>query len=357
MSIFSIEKCLPVFFSRIQCLKRLKLGRKIYNLPGVKGGREGPDWHGLASTQEMKKKFKLSAVWTAIKRAAVDFDNDHGFKLAASLSYSMIFAMGPLVIVVISLVGIFWGHEAVQGRVYEQIKGLVGSSAAVQIQDIIKYTQQSKHTVAGAIIGGIILFIGATGAFTEIQGSINYMWSIQAKPKKGWLKLIMNRLLSFSLILTFGFLSMVSLLINSLMDLLSDWLQHYFSHFTVYVFYWVNLGLTLAAIVLLFMIIFKVLPDAVIRWKDAFIGAMFTGILFMLGKLLIGVYLGHSNIGLMYGAAASIVVILTWVYYSSIILYFGAEFTKAYAIDNGNGVRPSESAVFIIKRESHELIS
>jgi membrane protein len=157
-----------------------------------------------------KKKFKLSAVWTAIKMAAVDFDNDNGFKLAASLSYSMIFSIGPLVILVISLVGIFWGHDAVQGRIYEQIKGLVGSNAAIQIQDIIKYTQQSKHTVAGAIIGGVILFIGATGVFTEIQSSINYMWSIQAKPKKGWLKLIINRLLSFSLIVTFGFISMVS---------------------------------------------------------------------------------------------------------------------------------------------------
>ena len=304
-----------------------------------------------------KKRFKLSAVWTAIKIAAVDFNNDNGFKLAASLSYSMIFSIGPLVILVISLVGIFWGHDAVQGRIYEQIKGLVGSNAAIQIQDIIKYTQQSKHTVAGAIIGGIVLFIGATGVFTEIQSSINYMWSIQAKPKKGWLKLIINRLLSFSLIVTFGFISMVSLLVNSLMDLLSDWLKQYFSHFTVYFFYWVNMGLTLAVITLLFMIVFRVLPDAIIRWKDAFIGATFTGILFIIGKIVIGLYLGHSNIGLMYGAAASIVVILTWVYYSSIILFFGAEFTKAYAIANGEGIRPSDTAVFILKRESRELTS
>ena len=304
-----------------------------------------------------KKKFKLPAVWTAIKIAAVDFNNDNGFKLAASLSYSMIFSIGPLVILVISLVGIFWGHDAVEGRIYEQIKGLVGSSAATQIQDIIKYTQQSKHTVAGAIIGGTILFIGATGVFTEIQSSINYMWSIQAKPKKGWLKLIINRLLSFSLIVTFGFISMVSLVVNSLIDLLGGWLQRYFSHFTVYVFYWVNMGLTLGVIILLFMIVFRVLPDAIIRWKDAFIGATFTGLLFILGKIVIGVYLGHSNIGLMYGAAASIVVILTWVYYSSIILFFGAEFTKAYAIAHGYGIRPSDTAVFILKRESRELTS
>jgi membrane protein len=304
----------------------------------------------------MKKKFKLSAVWRAIKRGAIDFNNDNGFKLAASLSYSMVFAMGPVVILVISLVGIFWGEDAVRGRVYEQIKGLVGSSAAAQIQEIIKYTLRSRHTVAGAIFGGIVLVIAATGVFTEIQSSINYMWSVQAKPKKGWLKLIINRLMSFSLIVGFGFISMVSLLINSLMDLLSEWLQRYFSQYTVVFFYWLNLALVLAVFVLLFMIIFRVLPDATIRWKDAFIGAVFTALLFMLGKAGIGLYLGHSNIGLMYGAAASIIVILTWVYYSSIILYFGAEFTKAYALENGYGIRPSSQAVFILKKESRELI-
>jgi len=290
-----------------------------------------------------------------MKKAAIDFNDDNGFKLAASLSYSMIFAIGPMLIVVISLAGIFWGRQAVEGRVYAQIKDLVGANAAIQIQDIIKNIQNNHHTVAGAVIGGIILVITATGVFAEIQGSINYMWSILAKPKKGWLKLLMNRLLSFSLIIAFGFISMVALLVSSLMDLLSDYLKRYFSHATVYVFYMVNLALGLGAIILLFTIIFRVLPDAILRWKDAFIGAVFTGLLFMLGKILIGLYLGNSNIGILYGAAASIIIILTWVYYSSIILFYGAEFTKAYANIAGYGVRPSDTAVFIIKRESREI--
>ena len=303
----------------------------------------------------MKKPFKLSAVWKAMKTAAIDFNNDNGFKLAASLSYTLIFAIGPVLIVVISLTGIFWGQKAVEGQIYSEIKDLVGSSAALQIQDIIKNLQHSHHSVTGAIIGGVILVITATGVFSEIQGSINYMWSILAKPRKGWLKLLMNRLLSFSLIVAFGFVAMVALVISSLMDLLSDFLKRYFSHGTVYVFYMVNLALGLAAVMLLFMIIFRILPDAILRWKDSFIGAVFTSILFLLGKLLIGVYLGHSNIGVLYGTAASIIVILTWVYYSSIILYFGAEFTKAYANIGGYGVRPSENAVFILKRESREI--
>ena len=323
---------------------RRDLGKKI---PGKTAG-----WHDLANSNDMKK---LSDFWKVFKKAAVEFDSDNGFKLAASLSYSTIFAMGPLLIVVISLAGIFLGHDAVEGRIYHQIKGLVGNAAALQIQDIIKNIQGSRHTVAGAIIGGAILLIGATSVFTEIQGSINYMWSIQAKPKKGWLKLLMNRLLSFSLIVGLGFIAMVSLVINSLMDLLGTYLKNYFSHYTVAFFYVVNLVLTLAVITLLFTIIFKVLPDAVIRWKDAFIGAIFTGFLFILGKFLIGLYLGNSRLGITYGAAASIVVILTWVYYSSIILYYGAEFTRAYASLAGRGIRPNSTAVYILKRESKEL--
>ncbi len=267
----------------------------------------------------------------------------------------MIFSIGPFLIVAISLAGIIWGQEAAEGRIYEQIKGLVGSSAAKQVQELITNIQQSHHTAAGAIIGGAILMIGATGVFTEIQGSINYMWGIMAKPKKGWLKFLMNRLLSFSLIITFGFISMVSLVINSLMDLLGDWLKKYFSHMTVYFFYSVNLTLTLGVIILLFMIIFRILPDAIISWRDAFIGALFTGVLFIVGKLLIGIYLGHSNYGVLYGAAASIIVILVWVYYSSIILYYGAEFARAYAIFNGGGIRKSDTAVYLVKTEAHEL--
>ena len=295
------------------------------------------------------------AFWLSLKQAAIDFNNDNAFKLAASLSYSLVFSIAPLLIVVISLAGIFWGQQAVEGKIYLQIKDLVGNASAVQIQDIIRNIQQSRHTVAGAIIGGAVLVIGATGVFTEIQGSINFMWSIQAKPRKGWLYLLMSRLISFSLIVAFGFISMVSLVVNSLMDLLSDYLVRYFSHLTIYLFYAINLVLILAVVTLLFTIIFRILPDAIIRWKDAFVGAFFTGVLFMVGKLLISVYLGHSNIGLMYGAAASMMVILVWVYYSSIILYFGAEFTKAYALKHGGGIRPNGNAVFILKGESREL--
>jgi membrane protein len=232
---------------------------------------------------------------------------------------------------------------------------LIGSAAAVQVQSIIANLQHNQQSVTAAIKGIILLILGATGVFTEIQGSINYIWSIRAKPKKGWLKFITNRLISFSLVISCGFILLVSLTVNAIMELLNEKLQYYFKSVTIIAFYILNWVLIFAVITALFAIIFKVLPDATIRWKDATVGAAFTALLFMLGKFLISLYIGKSNVGLTYGAAGSIIVILVWVYYSSLILFFGAEFTKIYAIQHGAGIKPIETAVFIIKHEAKEI--
>ncbi len=292
---------------------------------------------------------------TALRNAGVAFINDNAFKLSASLSYYTIFALGPLLIIIIALVGIFFGKDAVQGRLYQQINGIVGDAAALQIQDIIRNIQQSQTTTTGAVIGTVILIIGATGVFTEMQDSINYIWSVKAKPKKSWVKFLINRLLSFSLIVGMGFILLVSLIINAVLNLLSDKLVKLFSDYTVYLFYVINTAITLIVITCLFAVVFKLLPDAIISWKDALIGASVTTLLFLLGKFLIGFYLGRSKLDVTFGAAASIVVILSWVYYSASILYFGAEFTKAYALQAGSGIRPKDTAVFIIKREAKEV--
>jgi membrane protein len=243
----------------------------------------------------------------------------------------------------------------VQGKVYQQIKGLVGDGAALQIQDIIQNIEKSQLSTSGAVLGVIVLLVGATGVFTEIQDSINFIWSIKAKPKKGLLKVLMNRLISFSLIISIGFLLLVSLIINALVEVLQDRLTALFDDASVYIFLAINYGVLLLIIITLFAIIFKVLPDATIRWKDSVIGAVFTTGLFLIGKFLIGFYLSISTIGVTYGAAASIVLILLWVYYTSIILYFGAEFTKVYALRYGAGIEPDKTAVFIIKQEAKEL--
>lgn len=299
--------------------------------------------------KSLKKFFHI------IKATASAFSQDNCVKLSASLSYYTIFAIGPLLVIIISLSAIFYGKEAVQGSLYGQIRGLIGSEAALQVQDIIKKSQHANKSFIGTVIGSVILVIGATGIFTEIQDSINYIWSLKAKPKRGIIKYLINRLLSFSLIVSLGFLLLVSLIINALMDILSDRLTLYFPHTTVYIFYVLNLIVIFVIISVLFAIIFKVLPDGKIKWKDAFIGAAFTAILFIIGKTAIGFYLGRSSLGATYGTAASVIIILTWVYYTAIILYFGAEFTKVYALEYGGGIVPDQTAVFIIKREAKEI--
>ena len=184
---------------------------------------------------------------------------------------------------------------------------------------------------------------------------MNYIWGIKAKPKKNLIRFVNNRLLSFSLILGMGFILMVSLFLNTLIDLLSDRLHAYFNNSLIYFTYCVNIVIVLGITSLLFAIIFKVLPDIVIRWKDAFVGAFVTSILFLLGKFAIGFYIGHASVNLTYGAASAVVVILLWVYYASVILYIGAEFTKVYTYTMGHGAKPNETAVFIVKEKPEEL--
>lgn len=297
----------------------------------------------------------VTSYWGVLKKSFSCFVEDNAFKLSASLSYYTVFSLGPLILLIISLAGIFYGREATQGEVYHQIHGLVGSAAAAQIEEIIKNIQKTGQGIGGAIVGGAILLLGASGVFLELQDSINYIWSVKAKPKKGWLKFIVNRLLSFSLILSMGFIFLVSLIVSALLDLLSDRLVLYFADITVALFYILNIAVVLIVISGLFALIFKLLPDATIRWKDALVGSLFTAILFLLGKFGIGYYLGKSDLGLTYGAAASIVIILTWVYYSALIIYFGAEFTKIYALTKGGGIKLKNTAVFIIKNEVREL--
>mgnify|MGYP003577926055 CR=1 FL=1 len=297
----------------------------------------------------VKSYFKL------LKEAFSEFSADNVVKLSASLAYYTVFAIGPLLLVIISLTGLFFEKEAVTGELYNQISNLVGKDGAEQVFTIIRNMQEQQTAARYSIIGSVILIFGATGVFADIQDSINYIWSIRAKPKKGWLKFITNRLLSFSLIIGIGFLMIVTLLVNTLTDLFTDKLQRLFNSELVILFQIINLGILFLVVSFLFAVIYKVLPDARIRWRDAFVGARFTGLLFLIGKFLIGYYLGTSSIGSTYGAAASIIIVLSWVYYTAIILYFGAEFTKVYALNKGGGIEPYSNAVFIIKREAKEL--
>lgn len=303
----------------------------------------------------MKTKGILSKTWYLLKTTFNEFNDDNAIKLSASLSYYTIFALPPLMIIIITICGFFFGKDAVTGQLYGQINGLVGNDAAIQIQNAIKNVELSESNVFATVFGGIMLLIGASGVFAEIQSSINFIWGLRAKPNKGVKKFIQNRLMSFSMIASVGFLLLVSLLVNSVMDLLSDRLKLYFPESTVYLFYVLNILIVFLIITLLFAIIFKTLPDGNIKWKDALIGASSTSVLFMIGKFAIGFYLGSSTVATVYGAAGSIIIILLWVYYSAIILYFGAEYTKVYARAFGGSISPNEYSVEI-QKEVFEIV-
>ncbi|MBC7827093.1 MAG: YihY/virulence factor BrkB family protein [Chitinophagaceae bacterium] len=297
------------------------------------------------------KKFSFKGFWRVLKQCFSGFVDDKVMKLSASLAYYTVFSMGPLLIVIIYLCSLFFGREAIEGTIYGQIESFVGSDTAIQLQEIIKNASIGSKGNIAAIIGVITLLIGATTVFAEIQDSINDIWGIKPKPKKGWLKMLVNRLLSFSVIISLGFLLLVSLGVSYLVEALSKSLADAFPDVTVVVFYIINLLVSLAVITTLFAVIFKVLPDAKIKWRDVMAGAMATALLFMLGKLGISYYISTSDIGTTYGTAGSLVVLLLWVYYSSIILYFGAEFTKAYAVEFGSAIHPNDYAVTTRKVE------
>lgn len=307
----------------------------------------------------MKKnslKNNLLNAWCILKNTFIGFDNDRGFKLSASLSYYTVFSLAPLLLLLISLAGFFFGKEAIQGQIFSEMNGLIGDQAAAQIQEIIKNMELSGKTSSAIIIGAITLLIGATSVFVEIQDSINIIWKVKAKPKRGWVKILKDRLLSSSLIVGLSFLLIVSFMVDGVLLALNDWLKSYFPDVTVILFQILSALLSFGVISVLFGVIFKVLPDAKVHWKDVRKGAFFTSCLFMLGKFLIGFYIEQSNAGSAYGAAGSLIIILVWVYYTAAILYVGAEFTRVYSDFNGTKIEPADYAVFVEEHEKEKVV-
>ena len=294
-------------------------------------------------------KFVAKNIWSITKQSFSDFIDNKVFKLSAALAFYTIFSLPAMLIIIISVSDIFYGRAAIEGTLYHQIAEFVGTDAAIQIQQTIRGAALSQSSYFATIVGIITLLFGATSVFSEIQDSINHIWKLKAKPQKGkgFLKLVLNRLLSFSLVISLGFLLLVSLLVNGLMDMLITRLTAMFPELTVIMVYIVNVIITFGITALLFALIFKVLPDARIKWKHVRAGAFTTAVLFMLGKFLIGYYLGHSKLSSTYGTAGSVIVMLLWVYYSAMILYFGAVFTHVFAAHSGSRIYPNNYAVWV----------
>lgn len=292
--------------------------------------------------------------WDLLKEAGGEFVDDHATKLSASLAYYTIFSIGPLLLVVVTVLGFIYKKSDVNvaTQVFDRISAIVGPTATGELQSILTNMSKQTNTTLIGIIGILVFIFGATGIFSEIQTSINYIWSIKAKPKRSWLKYITDRLLSLLLVIGMGFVMLITILANLLIDLLSGRLQQYLGDANIVLLKGANIALLFVVVTFVFVIIFKVLPDAKIHWKDAIVGALFTGLLFLIGKFLISYYLGLSRSINAYGAATSIILMLTWVYYCAMILYFGAEFTEAYAKRWGGGITVSKNAVHIVKHES-----
>ena len=294
---------------------------------------------------------RIKEIGKVVIQSLKGFKEDKIPKFSAALGYTTVFSFGPLLVVVIFLCSIFFGQEATQGKIYDEMVQFVGQDAALQLQTIIKNASLSGKGSIAAVIGIVTLLFGATAVFAEVQDSINTIWGFKAKPKKGIWKMIRNRFLSFSVVVSLGFLLLVSLAISTIIEGLSDKLKASFPNVTVVIFYILNLVVSFIIITALFTLIFKVLPDAKTKWKDVLPGAVTSGILFMIGKFAISFYIGKTNVGSTYGAAGSLVILLLWVYYSAIILYLGAEFAKAWSKHKGSSIQPNEYAVALKKVE------
>jgi membrane protein len=289
--------------------------------------------------------------WKIVVATIMGFINDNGLKLSASLAYYTVFSIAPLIIISISVAGLFFHNDAALNALYPHIVHYVGQNAALQIQSILKSLALSGKSSMAAVIGVIVLMLGASSVFIEIQDSLNIIWRVKAKPKKGWLKLIENRFLSFSLIIGVGFLLLASLIVNLVITTVGDWIETFMHTYTSLLIKGVNLGITFIIISVLFGIIFKFLPDVKIKWRDVRSGAFFTAIFFMLGQYGINLYIQFMAKSSAYAAAGSILIVLIWIYYTSAILYIGAEFTRVYAEARGSQIEPADYAVYVMQTE------
>lgn len=282
--------------------------------------------------------------WRLLKETVTEWNKDKASRLAAALAYYTVFSLAPLLVITIAIAGLVFGTAAAKGEIVGQIQGLVGKDGAEFIQTAIANANKPKAGTIASIISVLFLLFGASGVFAQLQDALNTIWEVQPKPNRTLIFIIRGRFFSFTMVLGIGFLLLVSLLLSAVLA----GVVHFFGNLVPgFDFLWqlLNFVLSFGVITLLFGMIYKILPDVKIGWNDVWIGATITSLLFTIGKFLLGLYLGNSSFGSTYGAAGSLVIILTWVYYSAQILFFGAEFTKVYARKYGSQIVPNENAI------------
>ena len=261
------------------------------------------------------------------------------FMQSAVIAYYSIFSLPGLLVIVTSAGALFFKRDVITGQLFTQISSIMGIETARQVQDMIISAGNTEKSILATIIGLITVLIGATGVFVELQKAMNVIWEVKAKPRRAILTVIRTRLFSFGLLLSIGFLLLISLTITTFIAIMGEWVMNHWPDIILTLFNLLNFLISFGVIMLLFVLLFKILPDAEIQWKHLWSGSILTAFLFVLGKTAIGFYLSKTNPGSAYGAAGSIVLILLWVSYSSMIVFFGAEFTRAYA-DHFTGTIP-----------------
>lgn len=290
----------------------------------------------------------FKSIWNLLKTAGSNWVSDKAPRLGAALSYYTVFAIPPLFVIILFLVSLVIDPDKVQSLLFSEIGGLIGKNSAEAIQSAMTAQMQSNKGLFASIIAGATLLVTATGLFIELQDALNTIWGVKEKSGQGIKGFIKNRLLSFTMVVGIGFLLLVTLVVSAGLSALGKYMSGLVPGLDVL---WMitNAVVSFAVVTLLFAMIFKVLPDVKVRWRDVWIGAIVTAALFTAGKFGLGLYIGRSSAVSAYGAAGSIVLILLWVYYSAQILFFGAEITEAYANRHGRRLEPASNAEWIIQ--------
>lgn len=273
-----------------------------------------------------------------------EWNEDRASRLSAALAYYTVFSISPLLIIALAVAGQFFDQNAVRNELMAQIGGLVGQQGAEMVELMLESAGKPADSLIASVIGVVVLLLGASGVFGELQSALNTIWEVAPKPERGLIDTIKIRFLSFTMVIGVGFLLLVSLMVSTILSILNNFLANSIQP-VLFLLQFMNTVVSLGAITFIFALIFKFVPDVKIAWRDVWLGAFVTALLFTIGKLAIGFYLGSSSVTSTYGAAGSLVIILLWVYYSTQILFFGAEFTQVYANQYGSLVRPARGAV------------
>ena len=287
---------------------------------------------------------KLRAAWSLIKQSASEWSNDKCSRLGASLSYYTIFSLAPLLLLVVSIAGVAFGRAAAEGRIIGELSELMGADAAKFIQEAITKANKPTSGIVGIVTSVVVLLVGATGVVIELQDALNTVWKVVPKPNRGIMGFVRTRVLSIAMILSLAFLALVSLVLSAVMTAITGWLRVRIGDIAL-LGWVVDLVVSLGVITVLMALIYRILPEARVAWSDVWVGAVATAALFLLGKYMIGLYIGKASVGSAFGAAGSLAVLLVWIYYSSQLILLGAEFTRVYANRFGHKVLPGKQAI------------